>query len=715
MDKAVQSILSKIDLNTLPVVPKVLLDLIKATQSAGVSFKDLANIIGQDVSLSSRVLAVANSSFYRQWGEVNDLNRAIVVLGLSTVKTIAITRSVQQYFSQIPHVRHDFLELIWYRSLKCGHFAHKLAKLTSYAFPDEAYLTGLLHRLGQLVLLEGYPQDYPEFLKQHFLNGQENAVEKQLFGASHNEVGGALIDSWNLQSFISDAVYHQYQPFEAIADSAQLVKIINLSGQIASLDTALRPELLDLADRLFGINQPLIEEMMEEVGNLVQESAESLGIVIAAPEGKGIKCLTPEKKRESIQKILGERIKSLLLSSTVRQQLDASPELSALIGVIQKDLSALFGFQHAAFFLFRSETNELVGEAGPTPSDSIWSSICINLSPDHSLLAKCLLQKKIMHSFDACSQRLKTIVDQQICRLMGDDGLLLIPLHEEIQPIGVIAVGISKTHVQALTAEADFLKLFAKEAGRALLYIKSTERPTRQQLEEMRDNYLLHVKKLLHEAKNPLSIINNYLYLLSERLGSGNVNEIRIIQDEIDRVGKLLLRMPNLLEDAPPEDSGMVDVNSLIIELGNLFQTSLFVLREIKADFKLDKTMPAILISKNKLKQILINLMKNAMEASPKGGKITITTKDQVYIGSGGFIEIKIEDEGPGLPENVLRHLYTPVVSTKGKEHSGLGLTICKSLIDELKGVIRCDPSIGKGTTFHVFLPRIILQPDRKM
>jgi HD-like signal output (HDOD) protein/nitrogen-specific signal transduction histidine kinase len=713
MDNAVLSILSKVDLNNLPVVPKVLLDLIKATQRSEVNFNELASIIGQDASLSSKVLAAANSSFYRQWGEIKDLNKVVVVLGMSTVKTIAITRSIQQYFSEIPHVNHDFLELIWYRSLTCAHLAHRLAKLTSYPYPEESYLTGLLHRIGQLILLECFPQDYPNFLKQ-YLDGQEGGLEKQLFGANHNEVGGYLIESWNLQSFISDAVWHQYQPIDAIADSAQLVKIINLAGHITSMDSANKLEVLDLADKLFGINQPLIDDMVEEVGNLVRQSGDDIGIRVTAPEGKGLKCLTSVHQRESTRKSLGERIKSLMLSATVRQQLEANPDLNNLVGVILKDLSALFGFQVAAFFLFRSETKDLVGVPGYPEKDSLWSSVTINLSPDHSLLAKCLLQRRIMHSFDACTKTLKSIIDRQICRLLGAEGLMLIPLYDEAQHIGVIAVGISKSHTQAIALKAEFITLFSKEAARALLNILSTERIALQKAEEVRESYRLHARKLVHEASNPLSIIQNYLYLLSKRLNDENAHEIRIIQDEIDRVGKLLRHLPNSIENMPQDDTSVADVNLLITELGNLFQGGMFSAREIKIDLKLDNAIPPISISKNKLKQILINLIKNAMEASPPGGKITVSSKDNIYFGSGGFIEIKVEDQGPGLPEEVLRSLYSPVVSTKGKDHSGLGLTICKSLIDELKGMIRCDSSAAKGTVFYIYVPRIILKQDQK-
>jgi len=713
MDNAVLSILAKVDLNNLPVVPKVLLDLIRATQSIEVNFKELATIIGQDASLSSKVLAAANSSFYRQWGEITDLNRVVVVLGLSTVKTIAITRSVQQYFSQMPHSHHDCVELIWYRSLMCAHLAHKLAKMTAYPFPEESYLTGLLHRIGQLVLLECFPQDYPKFLEQH-LDVCEGVLEKQLFGASHDQIGGSLIENWNLQSFISDAVCHQHQPFDAIADGAQLVKIINLAGHIARIDAENREQVIELADRLFGINEPLIDDMLEEVGERLRQSADDIGITVAVPEGRGIKCLTPVQRRESIRNSIGERIKALMLSSAVRQQLEASPELSTLVGVIQKDLSALFGFQVATFFLFRPESNDLVGISSHPEEDLLWSSVIIKLSPDHSLLAKCLLQRRAMHSFDACTRTLKSIVDRQICRLLGAEGLMLIPLYDQERNVGVIAAGISKSQAQVIGSKAEFITLFSREAARALLNIETAERSARQELAEVTENYRLHAKKLAHEAGNPLSIIQNYLYLLSERLGDENANEIRIIQDEIDRVGKLLLRLPNLTENTPRDEDGSVDVNALITDLSNLFQAGVFTLRGINIVLKLEPAIPAIVISKNKLKQIMINLVKNAMEASASGSKITVSTKDNVYFGSGGFIEIRVEDQGPGLPEGVLRQLYVPAVTRKGNNHSGLGLTICKSLIDELKGMIRCDTS-ASGTVFYVFVPRTSLKSDRKM
>ncbi|MEC4749010.1 hypothetical protein [Methylomicrobium sp. Wu6] len=188
-------------------------------------------------------------------------------------------------------------------------------------------------------------------------------------------------------------------------------------------------------------------------------------------------------------------------------------------------------------------------------------------------------------------------MDGQICRLLGAEGLMLIPLYEDMQNVGVIAAGINKSQAQSIAIKAEFITLFSREAARALLNIKSAERSTQWQLEDVRENYRSHAKKLAHEASNPLSIIQNYLYLLSERVSGENAHEISIIQDEIDRVGKLLLRLPNIAENTQYNDSGMVDVNSLIIDLGKLFQTGMFALRTINIDFKLDNTIPQISVS----------------------------------------------------------------------------------------------------------------------
>jgi nitrogen-specific signal transduction histidine kinase len=88
----------------------------------------------------------------------------------------------------------------------------------------------------------------------------------------------------------------------------------------------------------------------------------------------------------------------------------------------------------------------------------------------------------------------------------------------------------------------------------------------------------------------------------------------------------------------------------------------------------------------------------------PEGGRITIGTRGQVNVNGKLFVELTITDTGPGIPDHIMRNLFHPVESSKGKAHSGLGLTIVKKLVTDCGGAISCSSS-RKGTEFRVLLP----------
>jgi signal transduction histidine kinase/HD-like signal output (HDOD) protein len=666
-----------------------------------INVDNLAKIIGQDASLSASILAAANSSFYRQWGEVTDLKRMIVVLGLTSVKTLVMTKAIGQFFARIPPAQQSYLEIIWYRSLTCAHLARNLAQLTAYDFPDEVYLVGLIHRLGQLVLMQCYPKEYPGFLAEH-MDGEQELTERTLFGAAHNEIGAYIIADWNLPSFIADAVRCQYQAVETISDSAAVVKILNLASQLSSMDDDNKYFIFGQANKLFGLNQSLVESMLEDVKPLVDKSAGSLGITIAKSGNNKISNLTTTAHRDSVHAQLGDHVKNLALTATVQEALENSGEFKQLVSTIRRDMSILFGFQVVAFFLYRPETHSLDGISGEQDVESLWSSISINLKSNTSLLSKAWHKKRILHSFNLDKTDPSTFVDRQICQLMAMEDMLLIPLIQNEQVLGVIAAGLKRADVKRIKLNLSFITLFINEAAKILQHLSTV---TPENATEMRANYALYARKLGHEINNPLSIINNYLYLLGLKLGEDHADELRVIQEEIDRVGTIALSLSDFSLDSPNTVNDVVDLNVLIMDLVKLCEAGIFKTHAITTRLNLDRSSPKIATNKDKLKQIMTNLLKNAVEAMPAGGEIFIATKASVTPGKKHSVEIQIGDNGPGLPEDIMKHLFKPVKSTKGKHASGLGLTISKSLVDELKGIIQCDSSPGQGTTFHIVLP----------
>jgi signal transduction histidine kinase len=197
------------------------------------------------------------------------------------------------------------------------------------------------------------------------------------------------------------------------------------------------------------------------------------------------------------------------------------------------------------------------------------------------------------------------------------------------------------------------------------------------------------------------------LYILGMKLGKEHpvTEELDILKEEITRVGKILLRIRDIPEELEQQEKG-TDINHLIKDIYKLFQASLFTTHNISTEIDLDPNIPLITTQRGHLKQILTNLIKNAVEAMPKGGNLRITSSDNAYLDGKMYVEILIIDSGPGIDRKIMDQLFSPVESTKGNSHSGLGLAIVKNLIDELSGVINCTSNRKMGTRFQLLLPR---------
>ena len=124
------------------------------------------------------------------------------------------------------------------------------------------------------------------------------------------------------------------------------------------------------------------------------------------------------------------------------------------------------------------------------------------------------------------------------------------------------------------------------------------------------------------------------------------------------------------------------------------------LLKGVEINLNSSEKLPALICEKNQLKQVFINLIKNAIEAMPKGGNINIEIKRN----SLSFIDIVISDEGIGIPDDVVEKLGQPFFTLKDGGN-GLGLMMCRKIIDAHNGAMEIESKIGIGTTFIVRLP----------
>ncbi len=222
----------------------------------------------------------------------------------------------------------------------------------------------------------------------------------------------------------------------------------------------------------------------------------------------------------------------------------------------------------------------------------------------------------------------------------------------------------------------------------------------------------LTARKIAHEINNPLGIITNYLTTMRLKLsGEDDVQEeLEIIGEEIQRISSLISQM-DLFSQSSPLRFALTSVNSLIEDIVQLIKTPLFTALGRDITFRPDALLPQVMTSGDALKQVMINLLKNASEALGEGGSVEVRTGrcKQDVLGSevrrAEGIEIVVEDTGPGLPESVLKNMYKPFVTTKKNGHSGLGLSIIHTTIADLGGSISCTSRPAEGTSFFIYLP----------
>jgi signal transduction histidine kinase len=234
--------------------------------------------------------------------------------------------------------------------------------------------------------------------------------------------------------------------------------------------------------------------------------------------------------------------------------------------------------------------------------------------------------------------------------------------------------------------------------------------------EERINASVLLSRQVVHEVNNPLGIIKNYLKILSLKLPEKHPaqTELGVIGEEIDRIGQIVLQLNDFSSTKAGGTFEKIDVNLLLSSLLQLLEDPLFRPAKVEAQFTPDAKAPLITSEKNRLKQVFINLTKNAVEAMTGGGHLTISTRyddppaeavsSAAETGDHGTLTITITDDGPGIPEGVRRRLFEPFVSSK-RQGRGLGLSIVHGIIRELNGTISCESSSGIGTTFTITLP----------
>lgn len=712
------TIRDEIESINFPSIPYVLFRFLKVVEDERATIGELAALVGQDPALSARFLTVANSPALRREKEILNLEQCMITLGTRLARTLAACLAIQSVFARAAgESQYDF-KGFWRHSLRVAEMSRLIAAATGYSDAEEAYLAGLMHDIGLLLLLGSKGDLYGDILQRSVDEAVLSDIEKPVIGSDHASVGAWLIDHWKLSSFMSDAILFHHKSSDEISGADPLSKIVwcshVISGFSEKLDLTHVGHLPDLAavTSMLGIDMHDVAAIRDRSSGQITLLAEALGVAESADARMlpapviAETCRLRHAASEPVLAQMDELVRDMALMQSLHLNLSSMCSEEDIFIAVKESARILFSLGRLAFLLVNSEKATLSGAnfLGQSP---LLKRLDIKLESGSSLAAAVALGTQPCATFDRDRPAAVSLVDVQIAHILDSEGVLYVPMRSADRHIGVMACGISISQHARLTSRLAWLTGFAHLAAVSIEAWRETKAGEAAIEANLMNRFERQARRVAHEAGNPLSIIRNYLKIVSRKIPDEHdvSQELEILREEIDRVAAILQGLHLL--NATATATGTVDVNKVIEGMLTLYGDSLFSAAGISVEKSLDPAIPLVSGDRDSLKQILLNIWKNAAEALADGGRVEITTRGGIIKNGRRFAELSIRDSGPGLPPDVAERLFQPLGPDRRPEHSGIGLSVVATLVESLGGFITCESAPGTGTLFHILLPYV--------
>jgi signal transduction histidine kinase len=372
-------------------------------------------------------------------------------------------------------------------------------------------------------------------------------------------------------------------------------------------------------------------------------------------------------------------------------------------------LQLVFDVRSAFFFYYDPVPHALIGRpCRNVGRDRSIDRMALPVRNEGSLVSRSFLDQNILDSFGYLKETSLAITDEQVIRLLGTDGMICLPMTFRSNPVGIVLAGIDEPQYPSISVHLERLRQIA--ALCAVLYGNSGSALFARRSESatgfVKDAPSL--QKIVHEVNNPLGIVRTYLKLIAGKFdGTPDVREeIGVIEEEMERVRRLIgqLSPAETPELFPVQPLGL-DFNGVLRNLSRILERSILNPANIRIHFHLAPDLPPYPGERSGIIQIFINLIKNAVEAMPGGGNIYVETRRLGQAGGGDGLCVTVRDDGPGIPQAIIDSLFEPGKTTKGIQHSGLGLSIVRDIVKRLSGKVACASCAGAGTTVRIDLP----------
>ncbi len=230
MDLSRQELIKQ-HIDSFPVLPVTVMQLMAVTNDPASSAQDVVDVILTDQSLCLTVLKISNSVLFGRPHQVDSIKTAVSILGFNEVQQIALAKALVNSFSRVARQHKTSIEKFWEHSFACGMVARVIAQRLEIA-QDMAFMGGLIHDIGKLIMLETFADDYALDWMIKFSSEQVRDDELYMFSFTHDKVGGHLLQKWLFPANLIAAVEAHHCPDQAAAEKG-VAAIIQLSDLLS--------------------------------------------------------------------------------------------------------------------------------------------------------------------------------------------------------------------------------------------------------------------------------------------------------------------------------------------------------------------------------------------------------------------------------------------------------------------------------------------------
>jgi len=424
---------------------------------------------------------------------------------------------------------------------------------------------------------------------------------------------------------------------------------------------------------------------------------------------------TFSKMEEEMLSTVANQAAICIENSGLMETLDIDEILRLVLEGVIKNI----GFDRARLYLVNERRDVLECKMAVGVDVEKIKGIELPLDPEASIVSRSVIEKKPYIIPDA---RMDPRVNPVLKEKFNLHSLVVIPLFTKEKALGAIAADHTEPGRRLTQETLDSVMRFAQQAGLAIqnasMYqeLKHFSRQMEERIQKTTadlrktEAQLVRSEKLAalgqlaagiaHEIRNPLTSINILIHSLRERLPSENSQQedLKVIEEEIHRMNEIVDQFLRFAKPASPLLE-KTDVLSIFEETLQLLRPQIEKQRiVVEKEFQ---ALPMIQMDPEQMKQAMLNLLLNAIQAMPEGGQLTLKGQNSK---DGQWIHLSIEDSGMGISPEDIDKLFDPFFSTK-EGGIGLGLSITHRIIDQHHGKIEVENAPEKGTIFTVWLP----------